>query len=77
MQRGLSFPCVAASILRNLTSPCPYCGVSLTLEIDLSEGLPQDFTYDCQVCCRPIEVAVRAGGGGEPRLTLRTDDDIG
>lgn len=64
-------------MLRYLGSKCPYCGESQRIEIDLSEGLPQEFTWDCSVCCRPIEVSVTASDSGEPRMRLRAEDDIG
>jgi hypothetical protein len=49
------------------------------MEIDLSEGLPQEFVSDCTVCCRPIEVAVTSGlhGDANPVLRLRSEDDVG
>ncbi len=43
---------------------CPYCGEAFETQVDLSAG---SFRYveDCQVCCRPIELAgeVDAAGG--------------
>ncbi|MFM7103251.1 MAG: CPXCG motif-containing cysteine-rich protein [Verrucomicrobiota bacterium] len=35
---------------------CPYCGQSFELAIDTSVA-SQRFTTDCEVCCRPFEVA--------------------
>ena len=64
-------------MLRELPSRCPYCAERLSVEVDLSEGLPQRFTWDCPVCCRPIEVAVRGDAGGQPVLGMATEDDIG
>lgn len=60
-----------------MSSRCPYCGESQKLEIDLSEGLPQEYVSDCTVCCRPMEVSVTSGlrGDGDPVLRLRRDDD--
>ncbi len=37
---------------------CPYCWESFEITIDPSEGESQDFVYDCEVCCRPIDVRV-------------------
>lgn len=62
-------------MLRNLVSRCPYCGESQKLEIDMSEGYPQEFVSDCTVCCRPIEVTVTSGLQGEPVIRLRSEDD--
>jgi DNA-directed RNA polymerase subunit RPC12/RpoP len=41
---------------------CPYCWERFTLLIDRSEGEEQSFVYDCEVCCRPIDVSVRIDG---------------
>jgi len=34
---------------------CPFCGQSFELIIDTSLG-SQQFTTDCEICCRPFEV---------------------
>jgi Cysteine-rich CPXCG len=41
---------------------CPFCGQRFDLEIDTSEP-SQRFTTDCEVCCRPFEVAVECEPG--------------
>jgi hypothetical protein len=44
---------------------CPFCGQAFELVIDTS--LPtQRFTTDCEVCCRPIEIACDFDGDGRP-----------
>lgn len=63
-------------MLRYLTGRCPYCGEPQRIEIDLGEGMPQEFVWDCSVCCRPIAVSVIADGSGNPRLTLRGEDEV-
>ncbi len=37
---------------------CPYCGARISMLIDLSVE-EQKYIEDCEVCCNPIEVAVR------------------
>ncbi len=32
---------------------CAFCGESNSTFIDLSAGMQQSYTEDCQVCCRP------------------------
>ncbi len=44
------------------TIQCPYCGQTFDLVIDTS--IPsQRFTTDCEVCCRPFEVAAECETG--------------
>lgn len=38
-----------------LTIGCPHCGEEFSLAVDPSEGDAQ-FTIDCEVCCRPMNV---------------------
>ena len=52
---------------------CPYCGGPLEFALDPSAG-DQVYVEDCQVCCRPILVAVAFDAQGEARLRLRRDD---
>jgi len=33
---------------------CPYCSETVTISVDYTAGGRQAFTYDCEVCCRPI-----------------------
>ena len=43
---------------------CPYCGEAISILVDDSAG-DQRYIEDCQVCCRPITIAVtfdEAGG---------------
>jgi predicted RNA-binding Zn-ribbon protein involved in translation (DUF1610 family) len=42
---------------------CPYCGERLETRVDLTADEPS-YIEDCQVCCRPIELAVERGDGG-------------
>lgn len=45
------------------TIQCPYCGESIDLVIDDSVD-SQRYIEDCQVCCRPIDVAVAVDDEG-------------
>ncbi|MEK7692273.1 MAG: CPXCG motif-containing cysteine-rich protein [Bdellovibrionota bacterium] len=35
---------------------CPYCWQSFTIAVDSTGGETQSFVWDCEVCCRPIDV---------------------
>ena len=41
---------------------CPYCGASFGIVLDTSSG-NQQFTTDCEVCCRPFEVRAECEPG--------------
>lgn len=41
---------------------CPWCGETLTLQIDTGVRF-QQFTTDCEVCCRPIAVKAECDPG--------------
>jgi hypothetical protein len=49
--------------LREHAFGCPYCGEPITMLLDLSEA-DQEYVEDCEVCCNPIAVRVRAQRGG-------------
>jgi hypothetical protein len=51
---------------------CPYCGEENTIVVDDSAGRTQQYVEDCQVCCKPWQVIVSAGIGGEVEVDLRT-----
>ena len=52
---------------------CPYCGEGIELAIDCS--VPQQtYIEDCQVCCRPITVAVEIDEEGIPSVTTQDEN---
>lgn len=53
---------------------CPYCGQTIALAVDASAG-DQDYTEDCQVCCRPMVVAVWIGADGDPAVRVQSEDE--
>jgi hypothetical protein len=46
-----------------VTVDCPYCGERFATPLDLSAGAYAAIE-DCQVCCRPIEIAVAVDDAG-------------
>jgi hypothetical protein len=49
-----------------ITVTCPWCGESFVTFFDASSG-SQTYIEDCQVCCRPIQMAFRLRGDGSVR----------
>ncbi|MFP7723032.1 CPXCG motif-containing cysteine-rich protein [Lysobacter sp. A3-1-A15] len=60
--------------LHELDIRCPYCGEPLQVQVDASGGEAQ-WVEDCQVCCRPMELALYIADDGAISLLARTDDD--
>lgn len=53
---------------------CPYCGETIEIVVDLSVE-DQRYIEDCQVCCRPITIAVAIDESGTPRVEVSQEDD--
>lgn len=47
------------------TVACPYCGENNTIFIDESAGEEQHYVEDCQICCKPWQVVITIGAGGD------------
>jgi hypothetical protein len=60
--------------LRAVGIRCPYCGEPIRVEVDCSVA-EQAYVEDCQVCCRPIEIAVTVNEQGQPRVRPSREDD--
>lgn len=54
---------------------CPYCGEGITVVIDNSMGEHQQYTEDCQVCCKPIIINVELDEEGVPQVSAHSEDD--
>jgi hypothetical protein len=53
---------------------CPYCGETIEILVDDSAG-EQRYIEDCQVCCRPITIAVSVDEDGALRVDVAAEDD--
>lgn len=53
---------------------CPYCGERPTFSLDRSVAF-QEYIEDCQVCCRPIHLAVAVADDGGVTVTAQREDD--
>jgi hypothetical protein len=56
------------------TIQCPYCGERIEILVDASAG-DQSYIEDCQVCCRPISVAVWVGVDESVHVSVSGEDD--
>ena len=52
------------------TVQCPFCGQGFELVIDTSQPT-QQFTTDCEICCRPFEVVAECEPGEILSLDVR------
>lgn len=53
---------------------CPYCGETIEVLIDSAE-VDQQYTEDCQVCCKPIIFLVSESFNGEVDVNVFSEDD--
>jgi len=53
---------------------CPYCGEVISILIEQTD-YHQQYTEDCQVCCRPIVILAEHPAGGTVRVEARREDD--
>jgi cysteine-rich CPXCG protein len=54
---------------------CPYCGEIIEILIDPSVE-SQSYIEDCQVCCRPINMAVTIDDEGNPTVNAFAEDEV-
>jgi len=59
--------------LHNSTIQCPYCWEMIEILVDCSVE-SQQYIEDCQVCCRPINIAVTMKGD-LPIVEVSSDDE--
>ncbi|HET7394874.1 MAG TPA: CPXCG motif-containing cysteine-rich protein [Gammaproteobacteria bacterium] len=53
---------------------CPYCGETIEVVVDCSVE-NQHYIEDCQVCCRPMNLAVAIDAEGIPVIEVSQEDD--
>ncbi len=61
-------------MLPSIDIACPYCGEVIAILVDDSAG-EQQYVEDCQVCCRPINVAVSFDENGTPLVTAQGENE--
>ncbi len=54
---------------------CPYCASPNTTLVDPSGGTDQQFTVDCEVCCRPISLAITTDEDGNVQIFAERESD--
>lgn len=53
---------------------CPYCGETISVLID--DSVPeQTYIEDCEVCCRPIVLAVAVDSDGDLEVVASADNE--
>ena len=51
-------------MLEEYAFACPYCMAEMTITVEYAAGRRQAFTWDCEVCCRPIAIRLEVGRSG-------------
>jgi hypothetical protein len=60
--------------LKEETIGCPYCGERISILVDRSHD-EQEYTEDCQVCCRPIVFNVFVDNTGDAAVSARCENE--
>ncbi len=50
-------------IEQDIDFECPYCGALNSTRVESFAGTHQQFTSDCENCCRPIQLTIRVAAG--------------
>ena len=53
---------------------CPSCGEMLSIPLDITGGERQEFIYDCEVCCKPIQIQFEVEDGEIINFTAESSD---
>lgn len=61
-------------LLQSVSIQCPYCSETIELLIDCSVA-EQEYTEDCEVCCRPMVITVSMEDGEVPTVEARREDE--
>ena len=61
-------------LLSETSISCPYCGEANDVLIDCSVS-EQEYIEDCQICCRPMTLAVSIFEEGEPVVIARSENE--
>ena len=60
--------------LETKNTQCPYCGEPIELLIDCSVE-QQNYIEDCEVCCRPINIAATIDISGKLNVSLKHENE--
>jgi len=63
------------SLLQEHSLHCPYCGEPVTVLVDASVP-EQRYIEDCEVCCRPMKIAVAVGPDGNAQVSASHEDQV-
>lgn len=56
------------NIEEDLQVQCPFCFETILVRVDTSAGVQQELVYDCEVCCRPIELSIACVPGQQTQI---------
>lgn len=52
---------------------CPHCGEMISVPVDPSQGMQQEFIEDCSVCCRAIVFKMRFSADDDSAVEVVAD----
>jgi hypothetical protein len=74
----LPLPLQDIAMLPSAEIQCPYCGERIEIVVDAAaddSAADQHYIEDCQVCCRPIAIAIAVDENGAIRITAHGENE--
>lgn len=62
------------SLFQEIAINCPFCGEPISVLVDGSVE-EQQYTEDCEVCCRPMDLRVSVLANGSFQVDVRREND--
>ncbi len=53
---------------------CPYCGEVNTIDAEISGNVSEQLISDCEICCRPIEIILKADADGNIFAEVKNEE---
>jgi len=62
------------NLIEEVPVQCPYCWEIIDILVDCSVEM-QQYTEDCEVCCRPILFSIYITEDGEPQVDAQPENE--
>ncbi|MBQ0795377.1 CPXCG motif-containing cysteine-rich protein [Zhongshania sp.] len=60
--------------IESVSDFCPYCGEAIEILVDASGG-DDEYIEDCEVCCRPMTIALSLDGDDSINIRIYAENE--